>query len=485
MTKNRRFKRIAAAAIVFATCYSAQADYYRDGIRNYTGKNYVKAREYLLKAVETGDYGNAYYFLGEIERNANNFEDAEKYYECAVSSKTISRGYLKNAYWNLLAFAERVQDYGKVVKISRGMWLRLGDGSAKRKIDTIINKFLWTDNEPAIEKYRQGIRLKKEGDQGNALKAFSDALAADPGYLAPRFEIGMISYKKGDMDRALSNLETIAGKIVFYAEVHIILGEIYYNRGAYSRAITHLDKAQEYGIPDRATDYLIATKRGTCRFQTGDNENALEDFKSALSIDPTALQPMIMIAAVHIKENRYDDAMKMLNRANSAHQDNPVVLFQIGSIYYREDDARYVKYFDRTFDAIKNGGEYSEKYDRIVSLLLAEHYKNRDFSRVTEIISFVPGDRLNADNLLVAARTYFEIKDYDRSIDYFEKLSLSGEDSFTLSQAYARSGRKEKAKETLSRLIRDDRYLKKARSDRNLSPLVRELEASSKENNVP
>ncbi|MBN1532514.1 MAG: tetratricopeptide repeat protein [Spirochaetes bacterium] len=479
-------KALTATVIISWTlATAAHADYYKDGIRFYVRKNYGKAREYLLKAVEQKEYGNAYYFLGEIERNASNFTDAERYYELAVSSKSISRGYLKNAYWNLMAFAERVQDHRKVVRICKGMSQRLGDRSARRKIESIINKYMWTDNAEAIEKYRQGVQQKQEGQYDRALRSLSDALSIDGSFMAPRFEIGMISYRQGNMDRALSNLSAVAERIDFYAEVHLILGDIYFSRNSYGTAVSHLNRAEEFGLFDRGTEYLIRTKRGTCLYQMGDNDRAMEDFRTAMRLDSKGLQPYIMIAAIQMRENRYDEAKKMLARANAIQPNNPVILFQMGSIYYKEDDSRYLSYFDRTFDHIKEREHYSEKYDRMVSLLMANHFKNQNYGRVAEILGFIPEQRLRSDTILIAAKTYFGLKDYDRSIDYFEKISLGGDDRFTLALAYARSGRKEKAKEALTQLIREERFRQKARGDRNLAPLMREIEAAQRQSTVP
>jgi tetratricopeptide (TPR) repeat protein len=470
----------AVLIIAWTLAPAAHADHYRDGMRFYVRKNFAKAKESLLKAVEQGDRGNAYYFLGEIERNASNFTDAERYYELAVSSPSISKGYLKNAYWNLLAFAERVQDHGKVVRISKGMSQRLGDGSARRKIESIINKYMWTDNAEAIEKYREGVQLKQGGHYDRALRSLSDALAIDGRFLAPRFEIGMISYRQGNLDRALSSLSSVADAIDFYAEVHLILGDIYFSKNSYGTAVSHLNKAYEYGLFDRETQYLIKTKRGTCLYQTGDYGGAMEDFRTALRLDPKGLQPYIMIAAIQMKENRYDEAKKMLGKANSIQPNNPVVLFQMGSIYYKEDDSRYISYFDRTFDQIKGREHYSEKYDKMVSLLMVNHFKNQDYNRVTEILNFIPEQRLKGDGILIAAKTYFGLKEYEKSIGFFERISLGGDDRFTLALAYARSGLKEKAREALTQLIREDRFRQKAKGDRTLAPLVREIEAAQK-----
>ncbi|RPI97806.1 MAG: hypothetical protein EHM32_00760, partial [Spirochaetales bacterium] len=58
---------------IMSLAVDVHAGYFEQGSRYYVYRNYARAREMFLKAVEASNDGNAYYFLGEIEKNEKNF----------------------------------------------------------------------------------------------------------------------------------------------------------------------------------------------------------------------------------------------------------------------------------------------------------------------------------------------------------------------------------------------------------------------------
>jgi len=93
--------------------------FYNSGRSYYVYKKYDKSKEMFLKAVEHYNNGNAYYFLGEIEKIQGNFTKSKEYLIEATKSKRINKTYLKNAYWNLIVFAEQKMDYSEIVIIKK------------------------------------------------------------------------------------------------------------------------------------------------------------------------------------------------------------------------------------------------------------------------------------------------------------------------------------------------------------------------------
>jgi tetratricopeptide (TPR) repeat protein len=457
---------------------SVMASYYSKGTGFYIRKNFEKAREMFLKSAETTNNGNAYYFLGEIEKNKHNYDEAERYYNLAVEQRIIKRKYMKNAFWNLLIFAERRQDYSKVVRVCKQMYVRMRDPSGKRKIEYLINKSLWTNNKEAIAFYRKGIRYKKSNTK-KAIEQFKKAMNTDYNFLAPRFELGIIAYRKGDYSTAASHLGTVTDKIPFYAEAHLMMGEIHYEQRYFNRAIESFSKVFEYGFVSRRTENIIKEKRGACYYRTGDYERAAEDFQDLLASNKKWLKPYIMLAAISIKQNEYKRALSMLSKANTIKPNNPVILYQIGSIYYKQNKINYLSYFDRVFDIVKNKKNISSKYTRIFTIILKEHYNKKNYSRVREILKAIPDSNYNYEINLIVARTSYNLKNYDKAIDYFEKISLNSEDRFSLSIAYARTGKKQKSIDILRYLITDKIYYQKAKNTSVLNPLVIEIEKQS------
>src|SRR4030042_3031996 len=101
----KRTATIITLAVILTCAVHLSAGYYEQGRRYYIRKNYDKAKEMFLKAAESNTVGDAYYFLGEIEKLQGNYHEAEEYYKTAITKKNISRQYLINSYWNALLMA--------------------------------------------------------------------------------------------------------------------------------------------------------------------------------------------------------------------------------------------------------------------------------------------------------------------------------------------------------------------------------------------
>ena len=465
--------------ICLAVSLSAQAlraGYYEQGRAYYTHKKYDKAKEMFLKAVDSSEHGDAYYFLGEVEKLQGNYHEAEEYYKTAVTKKNISRQYLINSFWNAIVLAEQREDYQGVMRLCREMKVRTGDASARQKAESIISKFLWTDDKDAIDRYNAGIDLKKSGKPVEAMKKFQDALSLAPSFLAAKFEIGMIAYNRGDLDLTANYLGDIASKLPFYAEVHLILADIYFAKHNYRSAIDHFDKALDFGLIDSATEYRIRIKRGTCYYNINNFQDAESDIEKALHHNKKSVEALLLLSAVKIKMGKYPDALKTLKRADSSSPNNPEVLYQIGSVYYKENDAEYAVYFDKLFSLAGGKKNYPAKYNKVFIMLAKSCFEEKRYGRVVAIVKTLNEKSLSYDARLLAAKASYQLKEYDAAIDYFEKISLGNEDKFTLCKAYALSGRREKAKITLSVLMQSGEYASKARQDPALSGIVKEIE---------
>ncbi len=454
------------------------ASYYSQGRSYYVKKKYDKAKEMFLLAGEAGN-GNAYYQIGELEKERRNYDEALKYYKLAITRKVINHYYLRNSYWNILLLAEEKGDYSEVVRTSKKMWIRLKDKSAKTKIEQLINKFLWTDNKDAIDKYNRGIARKKRGDLPGALDYFKEALSIDYSFIAPKFEIGMIAYRKGNYDRALSYLNDVVKSIPFYAEAHLIVGEIYYEKNYCTSAIDHFNRVFEYGFIGSRTGYLIRLKRGACYFKTGSYDRATEDIEKALRYNPDSLKTMLLLSAIRIKQADYDGALSILQKAHKKDPDNLSVLYQIGSTYYKKDDNKYLIYFDRLFNRIQGNQKKIAEYRKVIEITAKAHFEKKGYSRAITLITSLPENKRSYELTGNLARSYFHESKYKKAIVHFGKISLSSDDRYLLCVAHARTGNREKARELLNSLLIYDKYTSRAEKDPALSPILKELQGQN------
>ncbi len=188
---------------------------------------------------------------------------------------------------------------------------------------------------------------------------------------------------------------------------------------------------------------------------------------------------MILLSVIRIKMEKYGDAMKLRQKANAASPDNPEVQYQIGSIYYRENDSRYIAAYDRLFSLAGGKKKYPSRYKKVF-ILLAKHYQESgSYGRTLAILKTLDDRSQTFETHLLAAKAYYGLKEYDNAIDRFEKLSLNGDDKLMLCRAYVHTDRRQKAKSLLAELSVSGDYLSRAKRDPVLSGLARELESES------
>ena len=464
--------------ILIAT--SAFAGYHEQGRAFYSYKKYDKAKEAFLKEIEIKKHGDSYYFLGEIEKMRGNFKEAEEYFTEATQIYT-TRKYLRNAHWNLIVLAEQKGDYGEVVKRCKAMWNALRDEGAKSKIENTINKLIWTDSAEAIEKYKTGDSLKQEGKTNEAIAAFKSALNIESGFLAAKFEIGMINYKNNKFSEAASYIRDVADRIPFYAEAHMVLADIEFREKNYSRAVNHYNNAIEFGFVDKETESNLILNRGTCYYNLKEYEKARDDIKQAIKLKGGSIGSLSLLAAIQIMLHEYEDALEALQSVNKSNPDNPVIVFQIGSLYYKLKNDKYITYFEKLYDLSSGNNKLYDRYSKAFAILAEGYYIQKKYDKVMKIYNTLPAKEQSSEIKIIAARSFYRKGNYGETINIFESVSISSDDDrLILCKAYVRNGTEDKAKNILTRQIKNDDFIKKAKSDKQLSRLINEIEEASK-----
>ena len=455
------------------------ASLYQQGRALYNKKKYNQAKEILLQAAEREGSGNALYFIGEIEKAKGNIRDAEGYYRAAIEKKAIDRQYLVNAYWNALLIAEQRNDYEAVADTCLAMWKRTGDAGAKRKIESTINKFLWSDNADAVQQYQEGIEAKIRGAAADAQKKFRSAISLDPSFLAPRFELGMAAYSQGDSEQAAGYLEDVANRIPFYADVNLVMGDIQFARRSYRQAIPYFDRYLRFGFLTPDADCRARIKRATCSYHVGEYDGAESDIKRALAHDPASLDALLLWSALKVKTNREPEAITILERAQAKHPDSPEVIYQMGSIYYRKGNEDYVRCFERLYSMEGQKNDIPPRYQKAFFILAKSRYEKGNYEQALAVLKSIDEKSRTFEVRLLAGKALMQLKRYDEAILELESISAKGEDRYLLCRAYALSGRREKAKQLLSELSALGDYLTRAKSDPALADIARELGESS------
>lgn len=462
--------------ILFFITIPLHAGYYENGIRSFNTKNYEEAKINFEKAIEIAPTnGNAYFFLGEIERIKGNFEKSTEYYRLAVENNAQKK-YYKMAYWNLTIITEQLGNYNEFIKLCKTFWRNAGDKQMKSKAETLINKSMWSDNTDAVDKYTKGMNLKNK-DINEAIKYFREAITIDSNFLSPKFEIGLWHYRLGRTSEAMPYFHEIITRVPFYGDVHLLLGNIYYNDEKYFDAITHLSHAIDYSFVGQNIEYELYFKRGTSYFKIGELNNARKDMMMASKLKPSEMEPLLLLSAINIKQEKYDDALKTLSVIEKKMPHDPSVNLQIGSIYYRKNDERYAFYFDRLYSLLSTREEKSpDTYRRAMEILVQYHYEKSNLVRAKEILNFISAEHWNNTMRLIAARTAYGLKDYETAITEYEKINIGSEDAAFLAAAYTKIGKKDHARNIVLKFLNDEKFISLAKNHRNLKLLIDEIE---------
>lgn len=450
------------------------ASEYSTGVRLFMRKNPDKAKEHFLAAVEEDSTnGNAYYYLGEIEKNNRNYKQAIDYYIKALDNR-LSGKYQKLTHWNLIILTEQINDLDGMVKTCKIMYEKRGDHAAKKKVDELINKMLWTNNQSAIDAYKSGKSNHSSGNTQNALDDFKSALSYDNSFLAPRFEIGIINYKNGNVGEALRNLRVIANKIPYYTAVQTLAAKISMDNKQYSDATTYYSNILKYGFINTNTRLNTLSQRASCHIMTGRYTEAEQDIQNALQIRES-INLKKMLSAVYIKQNRFEKASIILADLDKRSPSNADIKYQLGSLYYKASDEKWVKTFGALFNLTNKNKTLSKKYSKAYLLLANHYFSQKEYNRSTHIYQAITTEMLEFKDKNQAAHSFFQTKNYKEAIELFESISLAQPEKLLLAKAYLKTGHESKARNSIEYIVLHTSAKQAIVEDPDLGPLAKKI----------
>lgn len=99
----------------------------------------------------------------------------------------------------------------------------------------------------------------------------------------------------GDLDAALDRIGEVVRFDHFDSKAHIEMGEVLLRRGDPTAAAVSFSKASRYGPPGTQVAHFLA---GDCYERLGDDERALDEYLSAIRIDPFGVSAVRGVARV-------------------------------------------------------------------------------------------------------------------------------------------------------------------------------------------
>src|SRR5262245_9188510 len=248
----------------------------------------------------------------------------------------------------------------------------------------------------AIESYRAVLQVRPghpwslvrmaelahaEGDDEQAKELFDQAIQANPSRAPLRLAYARLLLETGDLDGAAIHASGALELDAYQADAHTILADVALRRGQVAEAREHLARAEALAPPSAE----MLTLRGGMRFMQNDLTAARSDLEQAILLDPNAArarynlgslllrlgeveaarsqfqavddirsgdpEAAIALAAIASKENRHEEAIRILEGVLARSPGQPLVLTNLAAIYeqtgaWREALECYEKSFD-------------------------------------------------------------------------------------------------------------------------------------------
>ena len=118
------------------------------------------------------------------------------------------------------------------------------------------------------------------------------------------------------------------------AEGHLLLGAQHMRRENWHGAVPELRRAVELNPELPAVHSML----GVALMNTGDRPGAAQEFRRELERNPNDFEANLRLALILRDENRLDEAMDYLRRAERLRPDHPDVLYGLGRLHLAHDD---------------------------------------------------------------------------------------------------------------------------------------------------
>jgi len=202
------------------------------------------------------------------------------------------------------------------------------------------------------------------------------------------------------------------------------MGIYYYNELDYDKAISYFEKYIEMvGDEEVSLSYL-----GKIYLNLKNKEKALTSFQRALKLNPKNIETLSNIAEIHLNNQSLDEAIKILDAIVELDPVNERALFTLAEVYQSKKEARktMVYYKKLTLATLKNSANIR---------LLNKSYTN-------------------------IARYYYDVQDYEKALEYYQKIVEIVPEDFNSQYIYGEllkvNGKFRESADVMSQLLKKD-----------------------------
>jgi len=171
--------------------------------------------------------------------------------------------------------------------------------------------------------------LISKGDLPKAEAQLEEALKRDSTNLAAVAMLLNLAMRQGKTAAAATRIARLVEQNLQNAGLHVLLGVAYLNLKDLDKSAAHARQA--LALDPKAKDAY--TLLGNIDLARGSSEEAKQDFRAAIAADPGNLSNYLALEVVHEREQNWDEAKKLCERARQIDPASPVVAFRLANLY--------------------------------------------------------------------------------------------------------------------------------------------------------
>ena len=171
------------------------------------------------------------------------------------------------------------------------------------------------------------------GNREAAKSHLDRVLSAAPQHPLARKLMAATMANLGDLLQAKKILDTFenAGDDPI---LNTLQGELALRQGDYAQARKHLEKME--ATAQQSPKFF--TELAASRMGTGDEAGAIQALTRAAELDTASAKPDVLLVLAHLKEKRYEQASKVIDKLEKERPDDPLVQNLRGSIFIARND---------------------------------------------------------------------------------------------------------------------------------------------------
>jgi len=410
-------------------------EYYFDGEREKVAGNYEKALQYYEQAAKTdNNSASAYYEIANADVQLNKIEDAEKASEKAVGiDKDANKWYmlqLSDIYRFEKKWDKAADLYQRLIGIEPGnmeYYLRLaaiyeaaGNTAEAIKEYDKIEKTFGVVGEVALEKVKL---YTAEGKYDKAVDILNTLIEKNPGEPSYYQLLAETWLKAGKEAKALEVYNTLLAKNPNDGETQLALAEFYYKKGDHAAAFDMLKKA--FGNPKLSIDNKVSILYNDYLMQPNkDEEDKTETYtlaKIMVATHPSEAKAHAIYGDVFYLDKNYDSARVQYRKSLETKKDIFAVWQQL--LVCEGELKDYKALADESDKALELFPSQPFVYfmDGVSNLQLKNYKKAADVLE-SGVDQVADNNSLEIDFYNNLAEAYYRLNDYTKSDMYFEKV---------------------------------------------------------------